>query len=186
MNKYFRMLLEVPTGFLKLCFIKLLHFKSASVSFVSAISPLAEITVDKNSSIEIKEKFRLRSGAHIRVRKNSMLKIGRNVSVNHNCMIVCHEKIVIGDDVQFSPNVYIYDHDHDYKAAGGVKSMKYKSSPVLIGNNVWIGANTVILRGSKIGDNVVIAAGSIVNGEIASDSLFVQKRESTIINRQDK
>lgn len=72
----------------------------------------------------------------------------------------------------------VYDHDHDFRAEGGVKAMKYKSSQIKIGNNVWIGANSVILRGSIIGDGAVIAAGSVVKGEIPDGAVFVQKRVS--------
>ena len=95
-------------------------------------------------------------------------------------MIHCRSEIKIGNDVQFSPNVLIYDHDHDYKAEGGVKSMKYIETPVSIGNNVWIGANTVILRGASIGDNAVIAAGSIVKGTVPSNCLFLNIKTDDI------
>lgn len=80
------------------------------------------------------------------------------------------------------PNVLIYDHDHDYKAEGGVFSLKYKTSPVTIGNNVWIGANCVILRGTSIGDNCVIGGGCVLKGEYPSNSVIVQKRSTEVIN----
>ena len=56
----------------------------------------------------------------------------------------------------------------------------YKTAPVEIGNNVWIGANTIILRGTKIGDNCVIGAGSIVKGNVLSNSVFLQKKENMV------
>lgn len=122
----------------------------------------------------------MRDGAKIRVRKGAVCTIGNNSSVNCNNMIACRERIEIGDDVQFSPNVQIYDHDHDYRATGGVKAGKYKTAPVKIGNNVWIGANTVILRGTKIGDNCVIGAGCIVAGSVPDGSVVIQKKESIV------
>ena len=82
--------------------------------------------------------------------------------------------------MQFSPNVQIYDHDHDFRVEGGVKAGKYKTAPVEIGNNVWIGANTIILRGTKIGDNAVIGAGCVVKGEVPAGAVLVQKRVSEI------
>ena len=95
-------------------------------------------------------------------------------------MLTCRANIKIGNHVQFSPNVMVYDHDHDFRAAGGVKSMKYRSTPIVIGNNVWIGANTVILRGSCIGNNCVIGAGSVIHGEYEDNSIVIQKRVDTI------
>lgn len=186
MNKYTRMMIEMPTGILKKIIIKITRRSSARLPFMCAVSPLSELTVDRGAKVSIGEKFRQRSGSHIRVRKGSSLSIGENVSVNHGCMIVCHKDIEIGNDVQFSPNVMVYDHDHDFRAEGGVKSMQYKSSPIKIGNNVWIGANSIILRGTVIGDNAVIGAGSIVKGEVPVGALFIQKRVSKNINNEQR
>ena len=88
-------------------------------------------------------------------------------------MIACHEYVEIGDDVQLGPNVQIYDHDHDFRADGGVKVGKYKTSPVKIGNNVWIGGSATILPGVTIGDNVTIGAGSVVTKDIPSNVVAV-------------
>lgn len=82
--------------------------------------------------------------------------------------------------MQLSPNVQIYDHDHDFRVKSGISEGMYKTAPVEIGNNVWIGANTIILRGTKIGDNCVIGAGSIVKGNVLSNSVFLQKKENMV------
>ena len=74
----------------------------------------------------------------------------------------------------------IYDHDHDFRIKDGLKSLKYKTSPIIIGNNVWIGSNTIILRGSKIGNNCVIGAGSVIKGTYEDGSIIVQKRENSV------
>lgn len=178
MNNVMRALVDVPSGVLKAICNNVLY--GSRISIIAAIAPSAELTINRGSKVNIKDHFRARSGAHIRVRKGAQLYIGRNVSVNHGCMIVCHESVIIGKDVQFSPNVMVYDHDHDYNATGGIKGMRYKTSPVKIGNNVWIGANSIILRGADIGDNCVIAAGSVVKGSVPPDSVFINKRETII------
>ena len=54
---------------------------------------------------------------------------------------------------------------------------KYKTGAVIIEDNVWIGANTVILRGTHIGANSVIAAGSIIRGNVPNNTVVYQKRE---------
>lgn len=184
MNKYLRALYVLPTGAIKVSLLKLFHPKSFSAPIVAQLSPLSEITLERGAHLRFGRGFRLRDGAKLRIRRGGELTIGSNSSVNTNNFIVCHEKITIGDNVQLSPNVQIYDHDHDYRAHGGVAAMKYKTAPVEIGNNVWIGANCVILRGTKIGDNCVVAAGSIVKGEFPANTLIIQKRTTELITRE--
>jgi len=113
------------------------------------------------------------------VDKKALLVIGENCFFNNNCIINAHEHIEIGNNTIFGPNVIIYDHDHDYN--GQMDS--YVSSPVKIGNNCWIGGNVAILRGTVIGDNSVIAAGSVVSKEVPDNAIFIQKRETTIIKK---
>lgn len=177
MYRYIRAIICMIYTSIKFSVMKLFEGNNFKYSLLCACSPLTEVDI-RNGKLIIGKNFKMRSHSHLRVRKNALLQLGDNVSLNYGNMIVSHEKIIIGNDVQFGPNVLIYDHDHDYRAEGGIKSGKFKTSPVIIGNNVWIGANTVILRGTVIGDNCVIAAGSIVSGTIPRGMLFVQKRES--------
>lgn len=181
MNKYIRAMVVVPFGAMKMCWTKLFHMNSFHGPLLCMVSPSTEISLDGGAKLSIGKMFKMRDGAKIRVRKGAECRIGNNTAVNSNNMIACRERIVIGDDVQLSPNVQIYDHDHDFRAEGGIKAGRYKTAPVEIGNNVWIGANTIILRGTKIGDHAVIAAGSIVKGDVPAGSVFVQKRVREIM-----
>lgn len=123
----------------------------------------------------------MRSGAKLRVRKGGMVQLGKNFSMSNRCLITAYESVVIGDDVQLGPDVKIYDQDHDFRAPGGLKAMKFKTAPVKIGNNVWIGANCIILRGTEIGDDCVVAAGSVIKGKFPANTVIVQKRATDII-----
>ncbi len=180
MNKFVRAMYCVPMGVIKIGFTKLFHIKNFHGSLINMISPLSEISLDYGGELSIGKMLKMRDGTKLRVRKNAKCVIGRNMQMGSNSIITCRDNISIGNDVEFAPNVYVYDHDHDFRADGGLKSNKYKTKSIQIGNNVWIGCNVVILKGAKIGDNCVIAAGSIVNGEIPADTVFVQLREKSI------
>lgn len=182
MNRYVRAAYSVPFGLLKMGWTKLFHPLGFKGSFFSMISPLTEITLDRYATLKIGKGFKMQSGAKIRVRNDSSLIIGDNVYVNHGCIITCHDNIHIGSNVQFSPNVLVYDHDHDFRAPEGIKSNKYSTAPISIGDNVWIGANSVILRGTIIGDNCVIAAGYVIKGEYLSNTVIIQKRETQMLS----
>ena len=179
MNRYVRAAICIPCGIFKMSLNKLFHPVNFKGPFISLVSPFSEITIS-GGKLFIGKNFKMRDGAKIRVRKGAECFIGNNSSINSNNMVACHEKIVIGDNVQLSPNVQIYDHDHDFRVTGGLAKMKFKTTPVEIGNNVWIGANTVILRGTKIGDNSVIGAGCVLKGIYPANSVVVQKRTTLI------
>ena len=99
------------------------------------------------------------------------LKVGSNFNMQGGCIIDSSHcwHITIGDNVTLAPHVHILAHDASTK-----KFFNYvKIGKVQIGNNVFIGAGTIILPGVYIGDNVVIGAGSVVTHDIPEDSLAV-------------
>lgn len=184
MNKYIRALGVYPTGALKMGLIKLLHGARFHGPLLCQVSPRTEITVDRGAELSIGSGYKMRPGAILRVRRGAKCHIGNNVSLNVNNMLACQQSVTLGDNVLLSPNVQIYDHDHDYRAEGGTAAMKYITAPVVIGSNVWIGANCVILRGTVIGDNCVIGANTVVRGLIPANSVVTQKRDTAIEIRE--
>lgn len=116
-----------------------------------------------NSSINVKGTFFFHSGCDVMVFKNAELNLGSGY-INRYCKVRCYNKITIGDGVAISENVNIWDSDtHNILGDNYVAT-----SPINIGNHVWIGTNVTILKGVTIGDGAVIAAGSVVNKDIPS------------------
>lgn len=181
MDKIFRAIIHIPCGIIKIIFIKLFHFLAFSSSFIVAISPLTEISLNYGGKLKIGKKFKMRDGAKIRVRKNAKLVLGKNFTMGSNCIITCRDKITIGNNVLLGPNVFIYDHDHKYTRENGVDPKNYKTSPIAIGDNCWIATNTVILRGTKLGKNCIVGAGSVLKGDYPDNSIIVQKRETNLL-----
>ena len=95
------------------------------------------------------------------------IEVGKNLFCNYNCTIIDVGKVVIGDNCQIAPGVSIYTAGHPVHPAARNTAYEY-GIDITIGNNVWIGGNTVILPGVHIGDNVVIGAGSVVTKDIPS------------------
>lgn len=98
------------------------------------------------------------------------ISVGKNFFANYNCTIIDVAKVTIGDNCQFAPNVSIYTAGHPLHPE--IRNTLYEYGiHVTIGNNVWIGGNSVILPGVNIGDNCVIGAGSVVTKDIPPWSL---------------
>ncbi len=186
MNKYIKAVFCVPLAGIKYTILKLENGKRFKASFPAIMSPLTEVTVEGKSKLHIGKKLKMHNGAKIRVRKGGTLEIGKNFGMSNSCVVTAYEHIKIGDNVMLGPNVLIYDQDHDYRAEGGVAAMKFKTAPITIGNNVWIGANTLILRGTTIGDNSVIGGGTVVKGTFPENSVIIQKRTTEVQRQHDR
>ena len=182
MKKYVRASICLIYSLVKFTIIKIVKLKNFRFTTINLVSPFTNIEIGKKAKLTLGKKVKIRSGSKIIVRKCAEVSIGRNTSLNYRCMVVAHEKITIGNDVQVGPNVLFYDHEHDFGEKDGLKNLKYKTEPIEIGNNVWIGANVVILRGTKIGDNCVVGAGSVIKGNFSNNSVIIQERDTKIIN----
>lgn len=102
------------------------------------------------------------------------LQVGNNLVINSWSRVIAHESISIGNNVVIARFVSILDHDHDIikdPEIGSIKFEGYKTAPVKIGSNVWIGDKATVIKGVTIGDNVVIGANSVVTKDIPSNCI---------------
>lgn len=180
MSRFLRNSISVAISLVRFSFLKIIHGKRFSFKGIQRFSPQTQLFFLNKGIIRLGNKVRAHSGTKIRAISGGIVEIGDNATFNYNCMIVCLKEIKIGSGVEFGPNVLIYDHDHDFRHAGGLKANKYKYGAVIIGNNSWVGANTVILRGTTIGENCVIGAGCVISGNFPDNSVITQKRDTTV------
>lgn len=179
----FIMNLSQLVGMMRALFYKVIYFKNINSSVFVMQSKSRIDVFSKKSKINIGKFVFIRKNTTIRIDDESTLDIGDHVFMNDNCNINCANKISIGSYTKIAPNVSINDHDHNYKGVEGGNLIK---GEVIIGKNVWIGSNSVILRGTVIEDNAVVAAGSVVKGHVPKDSLFLNKRENITKLYKDK
>ena len=167
---YWRVLVSLP----KVLWLKLRYAGKCSVPLIQAFGHHTEVKIKDGTARFGKEQI-TRGNAVFRVEGGELI-IGDKCFFNQNVSITCKKKIVIGDRCQIANNVVIVDHDH----AGSENWGSYVETPVTIGNDVWIGANVVIMRGTTIGDKAVIGAGSIVKGDVPAGKVYYQKRKTII------
>lgn len=95
----------------------------------------------------------------------SHIKVGRNFFANYNCTIIDVAEVTIGENCQMAPNVAIYTAGHPIYPSTRNSAYEYGKA-VTIGDNVWLGGNTVVCPGVHIGSNTVIGVGSVVTKDI--------------------
>ena len=141
----------------KVCRRILQRLNTVDRSDFDSIGKIVEELLGKSENAFINPPFYCDYGTHI--------EIGKNFFANYNCTIIDVAKVKIGNNCQFAPNVSIYTAGHPIHPVSRNSLYEYGIS-VTIGDNVWIGGNTVILPGVHIGSNTVIGAGSVVTKDI--------------------
>ncbi|NUP31274.1 MAG: acyltransferase [Streptomycetaceae bacterium] len=102
----------------------------------------------------------------------SILRIGGSCSIGRGSHIVAHQSIDIGEHVFTGPYVYITDQNHVYDDPDIPIGRQWpRNSPVSIGAGSWLGAGAIILPGTRLGRQCVVAGGAVVRGEFPDHSV---------------
>lgn len=126
------------------------------------ISKLVKELFGKSEGAFVNPPFFCDYGSHI--------EVGKNFFANYNCSLIDVAKIKIGDNCLLAPNVAIYTAGHPVHPVSRNSAYEY-GKEVTIGDNVWLGGNTVVCPGVHIGSNVVIGAGSVVTKDIPDNCI---------------
>lgn len=144
---------------------------------VGICDPKHERAIWNNSdSIIIKDKVDL--GSETRMVNSGTLQIGKNSMVKVNCKIICHKKITFGDNVLIWWDTLIMDTDH-HKIFRLDDSTVQINSPneVYICNHVWIGCNVIVLKGTTIADNTILAVASVASGNYSVSNCIISGKK---------
>ena len=141
----------------KVCRKILQRLNTVDRSDFDEIGKIVKELLGKSDGAFINPPFYCDYGSHI--------EVGKNFFANYNCTIIDVAKVKVGDNCQMAPNVAVYTAGHPIHPVSRNSLYEYGIS-VTIGDNVWIGGNTVIMPGVHIGSNTVIGAGSVVTKDI--------------------
>lgn len=97
------------------------------------------------------------------------IRVGRNVFINQNCTFYDLGGLEIADDVMIGPNVSLITTGHPLEPSQRRSTTVGK--PILISRNVWVAAGATIIGGVTIGENSVVAAGSVVTRDVPPNTL---------------
>ena len=118
--------------------------------------------VSIDGELVFKGKATFGSGSALEVKKGAVLTIGEKFRVTAGASIFCHKKITFGQGCMLSWDTLVMDSDHHEIYDPGTGAVLNGDSPVMLGDHVWIGCRSTLLKGTAIGDNCVVAAGSIL------------------------
>ena len=95
------------------------------------------------------------------------LSIGSWSFLGKGVEIDCQESVVIGTHVVIAPGCFITDHNHGILSERRIDQQQCRASSVFIGDDVWLGAKSIVLPGVTIGKGAVVAAGAVVNKNVS-------------------
>jgi maltose O-acetyltransferase len=105
--------------------------------------------------------------------RGKLLHVGNRSSLGKHMQIHLNEHVYIGDNSDIGPEVHIYTQDHrNDRTDIPMQKQGYVKAPVKIGNDVWVGAKSVIVKGVTINDGVIIGAGSVVTKDCEAYSVY--------------
>lgn len=122
----------------------------------------------KNSRLKLEGKSIIGLNSAVTIEDDAVLELGHNTYIGAKAHIRVNKYARIGHDVAIAWNFTLLDSDfHDYYIDGQKARI---TEAVIIGNNVWIGNNVIVLKGVTIGDNCIIGAGSVVTKDVPSNT----------------
>lgn len=138
-------------------------------------------------TIAFGNRINIRNYINILVGKDAKLVLGDQVFMNNYCSINCLEKIEIGENTLFGEGVKLYDHNHEYgyNPDFRVEHQKFKTAPIKIGKNCWLGSNVTVLKGVTIGDNVIIGANCLIYKDVPKDTIVKSKTDLETVSKEN-
>lgn len=125
------------------------------------------------NNIKIGRDSAIYSRVIIEISEAAILTIGNNFTLSYGSLVACRQQISIGDNVMIGEYCSLRDttHNHADKNLPFCKQGD-SSTPISIGNNVWIGRGCIILPGAVIENNIIIAANSVVRGHLTGGFVY--------------
>lgn len=138
-----------------------------------------------NGELNVNGHASLGKGCRIYIDRNCIFTIGTNSYITGRATIAVNSGLSIGDNCALAWGLTIIDSDYHHLESVDGKTGKI-SAPISIGNDVWIGCNTTILKGVRLANGVVVAANSVVNKSIEEENVLVAGNPATVVKRNIK
>lgn len=136
------------------------------------------------ATIHAERDARIHATASIRNAQN--VYVGKNSHINHLCCVWAGEnsKIILGDNLLMGPGVCIFSGNHSTIKGQPMTFQARKEESIVIGDDVWLGAHSIITAGTHIANGVIVAAGAVVTRSITQEGVIVAGIPAKIVRER--
>lgn len=143
--------------------------KNVTIEKYTRLDGYAKEKIELGDNVKIGAYSNLLSTSHFS-KYGKGLKMGNNSAIGDYTHFGAPGGIVIGDDVIMGSYISFHSENHNFQDTSKlIREQGVTSKGIILGNNIWVGAKVTFLDGSKIGNNSVVAAGAVVNGEFPAN-----------------
>lgn len=128
------------------------------------------IVLHENATLRVRGDVVLGDGVLVEVHRDALLEIGGGTFINPDSRVIVLESVRIGRDCAIAWDVQIMDGDrHFFLDRQGARVRN--TAPIVLGDHVWVGARSLVLKGASVGDGAVVGAGAVVTGEVGASTV---------------
>lgn len=152
--------IEIKAAKLKTGLIKI-GFGTTQVSDIQR----ERVILNIDGKVVFNGKCKFGTGSRIFVGKDATVSFGDNFNATSHLKLVCNRQMTFGNDDLLSWNCLLMDTDQHTVVDGNTGEKVNQDKPILIGNHVWMGCNTTVMKGAEVADNVIIGSNSVIAGK---------------------
>ncbi|MEM1248640.1 MAG: acyltransferase [Acidobacteriota bacterium] len=144
---------------------------------------LGRLDLHGTGNVELGEELYLYSGLHLETQGHGAIAIGDRVVMSRGVHIVAFDSVSVGAGAMIGEYSSLRDANHRIGHTVGLRDSGHDATPIVIGENVWIGRGVTVLGGVTIGDHAVIGANSVVTRDVPSGCIAVGAPAKPLVGR---
>ncbi len=165
---YFRALLDYAYKH----YLQIKHYPNLKIEGRPLIGKRVRFILAKGSKTTIGKGVMISDDVIIQAWPGAHISIGNKCFFNRTVSLIVHEKLDIGNEVMLGENVKVYDNEHVING-NKVERKLFNTGAVMIKDNCWIANNAVVLKGTTMGPNTLVAALTMASGNLEANAMYM-------------
>ena len=136
-----------------------------------SITVLGSVAVEGSGWVRLGQRMLIYPGVLFETQESGTIEIGDRVVLSRGVHLVAYARITIGADTMIGEYAGVRDANHRFRTAMPIREAGYRTAPIVIGANVWVGRGAIVLPGVRIGDRAVIGANAVVTHDVPAGAV---------------